>query len=336
MRFIIADMASECFPEKISFQASDAASTERIKARVMKQIQTEGYHRKECKLPRRNRAVTWGLAAACLLVVISVFLHTQFLDAFTGQNEMLPEIVPKVSIVEGVKYQVVVSNKNNLNASGADTVTQLFSAQQGISISSPYDSGELLTAHIAPRDAVYQAPESIDLEEAEVYAWLDYETSSPEMKEKISKARSVVAFHSDWVSDGYFACVLNVETGETEATLPTFSDLFPGWDFPTMNRVDKSVTEDGLGVESLYGLSVEVIQTGDAYLVCKTTEGWNLFEQNQLITVYLPADSSYPMSRLSVGELVFVTYYGKHCSVAKRTISAATVEKVGESNTEGR
>lgn len=73
---------------------------------------------------------------------------------------------------------------------------------------------------------------SAALEKASQYAYLDLESATPDMQEKILDARNTIIFSKDWVADGYEGYVEDVTTGEVIETLPTFSSLFPGWDLP--------------------------------------------------------------------------------------------------------
>lgn len=80
---------------------------------------------------------------------------------------------------------------------------------------------------------------------AERYAYLDVEKATPAMKEKILEARDVIIFNTDWVADGHQAYYEDAE-GNIEA-LPPFSEVFPGWDVPT---VDAEVQVLDLGAMS--------------------------------------------------------------------------------------
>ncbi len=81
------------------------------------------------------------------------------------------------------------------------------------------------------------APTQEALTKAEQYAYLDLDSASPSMQQKILDARNTIIFSKDWVADGYEADVEDVSTGEVLETLPSFSELFPGWDLP----VDESI-----------------------------------------------------------------------------------------------
>lgn len=73
----------------------------------------------------------------------------------------------------------------------------------------------------------------VDEEElpAEAYAYMDLETASPEIQERILKAREAIIFSQSWAADGCLGFLVDLETGEM-TQLPSFSELFPGWDLP--------------------------------------------------------------------------------------------------------
>lgn len=70
------------------------------------------------------------------------------------------------------------------------------------------------------------------LAEAETYAYLDLDSASPAMKEKILASRNTIIYSKDWVADGHTGYVTDVVTGEIIEPLPSFSSLFPDWDLP--------------------------------------------------------------------------------------------------------
>lgn len=80
------------------------------------------------------------------------------------------------------------------------------------------------------------------LAEAELYAYLDVDSASPAMKEKILDARNTIIFSKDWVADGHDGYVIDVETDQILETLPSFSSLFPDWDLPVDNSTSPSVS----------------------------------------------------------------------------------------------
>ena len=79
-----------------------------------------------------------------------------------------------------------------------------------------------------------------DLETAAAYAYLDLETASPELADTILAARNTIIYHSTWVADGYKAQIVDVATGEVLEEVPTFSELFPGWDIPVETPAEEA------------------------------------------------------------------------------------------------
>lgn len=67
----------------------------------------------------------------------------------------------------------------------------------------------------------------------EQLAYLDVESASKEMQEKILAARKEIIYSTDWVADGYDMYIGNMATGEVERKVPHFSEVFPGWEIPT-------------------------------------------------------------------------------------------------------
>ena len=85
-----------------------------------------------------------------------------------------------------------------------------------------------------------------DLEEAEEIAYLNLESASPEMKEKILSARNQIIDSQCWAADG-FTLELNDEKGNVIGAAPNFSELFPGWDLP----VDESIANGLIDMTSI-------------------------------------------------------------------------------------
>lgn len=89
------------------------------------------------------------------------------------------------------------------------------------------------------------------LTKAEQYAYLDLDSATPSMQQKILDARNAIIFSKDWVADGYEAYVEDVSTGEVLETLPSFSELFPDWDLPVDNSIaSATVYESSSSVSS--------------------------------------------------------------------------------------
>ena len=88
------------------------------------------------------------------------------------------------------------------------------------------------------------------LTKAEQYAYLDLASASPSMQQKILDARNTIIFSKDWVADGYEADVEDVTTGEVLETLPSFSELFPGWDLPVDESIASTSNDSSLTLSS--------------------------------------------------------------------------------------
>lgn len=88
------------------------------------------------------------------------------------------------------------------------------------------------------------------LTKAEQYAYLDLDGASPSMQQKILDARNTIIFSKDWVADGYEADVEDVTTGEVLETLPSFSELFPGWDLPVDESIASTSNDSSLTLSS--------------------------------------------------------------------------------------
>ena len=78
----------------------------------------------------------------------------------------------------------------------------------------------------------FNAENEATLAAATQYAYLDLDTATPDMQEKILAARNTIIFSTDWVADGYEAYVEDITSGEVLEILPSFSELFPDWDLP--------------------------------------------------------------------------------------------------------
>ena len=167
----------------------------------------------------------------------------------------------------------------------------------------------------------------MSLEEAEALAYLDLDSASDEMKERILEARRTVIFSTSWVADGFSGCVQNVKTGEIIRTLPTFSEIFPGWDMPEFPHTDDQATADGLGTDCLYGLTMTLTAVKETSVTGTLREAMNMFDADAEITVYLPENTFAGDLGLNVGDTVFVSHYGSGCSFSERWIKAYTIEK---------
>ena len=148
-----------------------------------------------------------------------------------------------------------------------------------------------------------------------------------EMKDRILEARRILIFSTSWVADGFSGSVQNVKTGEIIRTLPTFSELFPGWDIPVLPDTKDQITTDGLGADCLYGLSVKITLVNETNLIGVSQEPMNMFDTDREITIYLPEDTTAGDLGLKTGDTVFVSYYGSGCSLSESSIKAYEIEK---------
>lgn len=89
------------------------------------------------------------------------------------------------------------------------------------------------------------------LARAEQYAYLDLDSASPELQEKILDARNTIIYSQDWVADGFTGYIGDVRTGEILKELPTFSSLFPDWDLPILDTATESENENTIDLSPL-------------------------------------------------------------------------------------
>ena len=187
--------------------------------------------------------------AACLLLI--------FLGAFAALNASRQSESGSTGVQPPEARQILVARDTAEAGQSDDTIVQVVTPQQGALVSAGQSqaggeiSGEI-SVYVAPEDDRSGSSDTMSIEEAKEYAYLDYASASAEMKEKILEARNVIIFSSDWVADGYSGSIQNVETGEVIRELPVFSELFPGWDMPVAGTA--RITGDGLGADCLYGL----------------------------------------------------------------------------------
>lgn len=71
--------------------------------------------------------------------------------------------------------------------------------------------------------------------EAKKYAYMDLDSATSDMKERILAARETIIYSRSWAADG---CSVSIQRADgTEEFLPQFSELFPGWDIPTVDSL---------------------------------------------------------------------------------------------------
>lgn len=107
-------------------------------------------------------------------------------------------------------------------------------------------SSELDTSEIALAEKVA---------EAEQYAYMDLDSASDDMKETILEARSTIIYSESWVADGYTGYIIDDADGTVEE-VPSFSELFPDWDMPT---VDDTAVEDATNMAESQTASITSI-----------------------------------------------------------------------------
>lgn len=183
--------------------------------------------------------------------------------------------------------------------------------------------GTVIPAVFVPATAEHDRSDDADmtLEEAQSFAYMDLDAAPAELQETIRKAREVIIYSRSWVADG-FECYVTSPDG-TRETIPSFSELFPGWELPAIDPNELSVTADGLGSSAEYGIFVEVTEIHDDYLAGQTTSALAPFRTGQSVRVYFPAD--FEISSVEKGIIRFVSFYGKDCDGASGTIFAQEI-----------
>ena len=252
--------------------------------------------------------VKWGALAACLCLVV--------IGAATiwGRGSQSVGCTAEPTNPAAV-FQVSISKNDSVSDGQASTVIPLVSAMDGVCLTADGEmaNGEIskaITVFVAPDDTQVHKDESMSREEAEALAYLDLDSAADEMKGRILEARRILIFSTSWVADGFSGSVQNVKTGEIIRTLPTFSELFPGWDIPVLPDTKDQITTDGLGADCLYGLSVKITIVNETNLIGVSQEPMNMFDTDREITIYLPEDTTAGDLGLKTGDTVFVSYYG--------------------------
>lgn len=269
--------------------------------------------------------VKWGALAACLCLVV--------IGAATiwGRGSQSVGCTAEPTNPAAV-FQVSISKNDSVSDGQASTVIPLVSAMDGVCLTADGEmaDGEIskaITVFVAPDDTQVHKDESMSREEAEALAYLDLDSAADEMKDRILEARRILIFSTSWVADGFSGSVQNVKTGEIIRTLPTFSELFPGWDIPVLPDTKDQITTDGLGADCLYGLSVKITIVNETNVIGVLQEPMNMFDADREITVYLPEGTTAGALGLKTGDTVFVSYYGSGCSLSESSIRAYEIEK---------
>ncbi len=159
------------------------------------------------------------------------------------------------------------------------------------------------------------------LEEAQSFAYMDLDTAPEELREIILKAREVIIYSRAWVADGLEAYVTSPDG--TRSALPSFSELFPGWELPTIDPDSCAMTADGLGCDAMYGMFVEVTEIKNDYIMGRLTSTATPFQAGQSIRVDFP--DHFDAGSLEKGTVQFVSFYGKDCDGAAGTVHAVEI-----------
>jgi len=101
-------------------------------------------------------------------------------------------------------------------------------------LTSPFLAAVMLITLFAPfsASASYVQPQAAALQRLEEIAYLDINAASQEMQKEILDARNILAYTKEWVADGCTGWVEDINTGEIIRYLPSYSEVFPGWDLP--------------------------------------------------------------------------------------------------------
>ena len=260
---------------------------------------------RETKLNAKH--ITWKrytAVAACLcLIALSAVV------AFHGKER--PAEVYHLSLIQD-------------SAQGQDTAeicTLSYTAQStDIKHFVTLEDGTMIPAVFVPATFHDSSSNDVDmtLEEAQSFAYMDLDTAPAELRETILKAREVIIYSQSWVADGLEAYITSPDG--TKRSVPAFSELFPGWELPTIDPSLSTMTPDGLGRDAKYGVFVEIAKIMNDYIMGRVTSASTPFQAGQSIQVYFPED--FDVSQLRKGTVQFVSYFGKDCDGANGTVRA--------------
>ncbi len=269
---------------------------------------------------KKIHRVKWGALVACLC--LAVIGAAALWDRGTRSVSCAADSTDPEAVI-----QVSQSKNASDSESGTDAAIQLVSAGGGLFLAADGEAAGDVAGFVAPDGAQDQQGEGMSREEAESLAYLDLDSAADEMKDRILEARRILIFSTSWVADGFSGSIQNIKTGEIIRTLPTFSELFPGWDMPELPNANDRITADGLGADCLYGLSVRIKIVNETNLICVSQEPMNMFDTDREITVYLPEGTTARDLGLKTGNTVFVSYYGSGCSLFESSIKAYAIKK---------
>jgi hypothetical protein len=269
---------------------------------------------------KRPGRVKWGALAACLC--LAAIGAAALWDRGSRSVSCAAEPTAPAAVI-----QVSLSKTASVSEGGAEAAIRFVSAGDGLFLAADGEAAGDVAGFVAPDDAQDHRGESMSREEAEALAYLDPDSAEGEMKDRILEARRIIIFSTSWVADGYSGCVQNVKTGEIIRTLPTFSELFPGWELPVLPDTKDRITADGLGADCLYGLTIRILAVNEIGVTGVSLEPMNMFGTDREITVYLPEGTTAGDLGLKSGDTVFVSYYGSSCSLSEGSIRAYGIKK---------
>ena len=248
----------------------------------------------------------WLSLAACLGLILVIGAV-----AFFNKGLLKPQASTTGDCSISISYE-----------NGTKTETLSFSQKQitgGLDIPVTLADGTTVQAlNVHSADAAIET-DGMTPEEAEYYAYMDYDDASEETKELILTAREQIIYSKSWAADGVEVIVKHPDG--TEERLPAFSELFPGWEMPTVNTTE--ITSEGLGSDVQYGVFVEVLEKETDYLICRVTEQFAPFEAGQIVKVYYP--ENYDKSSIKEGEELLIGYYGKDFDSSGMAIHALEI-----------
>lgn len=93
-----------------------------------------------------------------------------------------------------------------------------------------------------------EVPSEAMVEAAKEIAYMDVNSASAEMQERILEAREVIIESKSWVAEGWNATITHADG--TVEEVPTFAELFPGWDMPVCKSADATRSSDVIELDS--------------------------------------------------------------------------------------
>lgn len=101
-----------------------------------------------------------------------------------------------------------------------------------------------------------EIPNEARIEAAKEVAYMDVNSASAEMQERILEAREVIIESKSWVADGWNATITHADG--TVEDIPTFAELFPGWDMPVCESENVTRSSNVIKLYSPVSQAVEI------------------------------------------------------------------------------